>query len=147
MRFASKLIGSMEDDMTTRSLRIDEALVIEAQRHAKIEHRSVNGQVEYWAKIGKAIASKISAADAFAVTQGIKEVRLADTIRNVAIDPEAVLRELESDREKGFSDKPATSAPFYFEASVGMPGFLDKVDSLTGERETGIFRNGKFEVA
>lgn len=132
--------------MTTKSVRIDETLVHQAQRHAKIEHRSLNGQIEYWAKIGKAIASKMSAADAFAVTQGIKDVRLVDTIRNVTVDPDAVLGDLESDRKKGFPDKAVTSAPFYFEASVKMPGFLDKVDTLTGQRETGTFQNGRFEA-
>ena len=122
--------------MATKSLRIDETLVIQAKRQAKVQHRSINGQVEYWAKIGRAIDSKISAADAFAVTQGLKEIRL-ETSRSVSIDPNAVLNELEADRAKGFSGKPITSAPFYFETSVSNPGFLDKVDTLSGERQTG----------
>ncbi len=130
--------------MGTRSLRIDENLVIQAQRQAKVQHRSINGQVEYWATLGKAIASKISTADAFAVTQGLKEIRLVPTI-NISIEPETVLNELEKDRAKGFSGKPVTSAPFYFEASASYPGCLDKVDTLTGERQTGRFQNGTFE--
>jgi len=131
--------------MGTRSLRIDENLVIQAQRQAKIQHRSINGQVEYWAKLGKAIASKISAADAFAVTQGLKEIRL-EPAPNISIDPETVRNELEKDRAKGFIGKPVTSAPFYFEASASHPGFLDKVDTVTGERLTGRFQNGAFEA-
>jgi len=135
----------MEASMGTRSLRIDENLVIQAQRQAKVQHRSINGQVEYWAILGKAIASKISTADAFAVTQGLKEIRL-EPARNFSIEPETVLNELEKDRAKGFSGKPVTSAPFYFEASVSHPGFLDKVDTVTGERQTGKFQNGTFEA-
>jgi hypothetical protein len=135
----------MEATMGTRSLRIDENLVIEAQRQAKVQHRSINGQVEYWATLGKAIASKISMADAFAVTQGLKEIRL-EPAGNICIEPEIVLNELEKDRAKGFSGKPVTSASFYFEASVSHLGFLDKVDTVTGERQTGRFQNGTFEA-
>ncbi|MBA3030462.1 MAG: hypothetical protein FP816_16845 [Desulfobacteraceae bacterium] len=131
--------------MATKSLRIDERLVIQAQREAKVQHRSINGQIEYWAKLGRAIASKISAADAFSVTQGLKEICL-ETPKSISIDPNAVLNELEADRAKGFSDKPVTSAPFYFEASDSKPGFIDKVNTKTGERQTGEFQNGKFEA-
>ncbi|MEE4166934.1 MAG: hypothetical protein V2I35_13105 [Desulfocapsaceae bacterium] len=131
--------------MGTRSLRIDENLVVQAQRQAKLQRRSINGQVEYWAMLGKAIASKISAADAFAVTQGLKEIRLEST-GNSSIDPETVLEELETDRAQGFSGKSFTSAPFYFEASAGHPGFLDKVNTVSGERQTGRFQNGVFEA-
>ncbi len=67
-------------------------------------------QVEYWATLGKAIASKISAADAFAVTQGLKEICL-EPAGNFSIDPETVRNELKKDRAKGFSGKPVTSAP------------------------------------
>ncbi len=133
--------------MATKSLRIDEALILQAQRHSKVEHRSINSQIEYWAKLGKAIASKISTADAFAVTQGIKEIRLEVPAQNLVINPDNVLRELEFDRKKGFADKPVTSAPYYFEASISKPGLLDRVNTRTGEREAGMFQNGQFEVA
>ncbi len=131
--------------MATKSLRIDENLVIQAQRQARVQHRSISGQIEYWAKLGRAVASKISAAEAFSITQGLKEIRL-ETPRSIAINPGSVLNELEADRAKGFSGKPVTLAPFYFEASVGKPGFLDKVNTVSGERQTGRFRNGKFEA-
>jgi hypothetical protein len=141
----TSLTQYIEASMGTRSLRIDENLVLQAQRQAKVEHRSINGQVEYWATLGKAIASKISTAEAFAVTQGLKEIRLQPA-GNISVDPEVVRNELEMDRAKGFSGKPVTSAPFYFEASVSRPGFLDKVDTVTGERQTGRFQNGTFEA-
>ena len=40
--------------MTTLSVRIDESLVEAARVSAKAEFRSVQGQIEYWAKIGRA---------------------------------------------------------------------------------------------
>jgi hypothetical protein len=40
--------------MTTLSVRIDENLVNAARVAAKAEFRTVQGQVEYWAKVGRA---------------------------------------------------------------------------------------------
>jgi hypothetical protein len=35
------------------AVRISEELLNEARRHSRIDHRSVTGQIEHWAKIGK----------------------------------------------------------------------------------------------
>ena len=40
--------------MSTVSVRIDETLVNAARVAAKAEFRTVQGQVEYWAKVGRA---------------------------------------------------------------------------------------------
>ncbi len=40
--------------MTTLSVRIDEALISAARTAAKAEFRTVQGQVEFWAKVGRA---------------------------------------------------------------------------------------------
>lgn len=40
--------------MSTVSVRIDENLVHAARMAAKAEFRTVQGQVEYWAKVGRA---------------------------------------------------------------------------------------------
>lgn len=39
---------------TSTSIRIDQALYDQARSEAAIEHRTIAGQVEYWAKIGRA---------------------------------------------------------------------------------------------
>jgi hypothetical protein len=35
------------------AIRISEDLVGEAKKYSKIEHRSLTGQIEHWARIGK----------------------------------------------------------------------------------------------
>ena len=40
--------------MTTVSVRIDEELVLAARSAAKAEFRTVQRQVEFWAKVGRA---------------------------------------------------------------------------------------------
>jgi hypothetical protein len=40
--------------MTTTSIRIDQKLYEQARKEAQAEHRTIAGQVEYWAKVGRA---------------------------------------------------------------------------------------------
>ena len=62
--------------MPTVSLRIDQDLELQAEREARIQNRSKTKQLEYWAKLGKAISSKLDITDVFAVSQGIKTIRI-----------------------------------------------------------------------
>jgi hypothetical protein len=39
---------------TSISIRIDQALYNQAKSEAAAEHRTIAGQVEYWAKVGRA---------------------------------------------------------------------------------------------
>ena len=129
--------------MPTKSIRLDADLIAQALSAAAVQCRSVPNQVEYWATLGRIVSSVIDIEDAFAILQGLKKIRV-EPLQTISIDSKKVFHRLEADRAKGFVDKPATSAPFYFEASTKTPGLLDRVDSLTGERKTGTFSNGEF---
>ena len=63
--------------MATVSVRIDKNLALQAEREARIQNRSNAKQIEYWAKIGKAISSKLSIADLFAVSI-VDDTRILD---------------------------------------------------------------------
>ena len=39
---------------TSTSIRIDQKLYDQARSEALVEHRAIAGQVEYWAKVGRA---------------------------------------------------------------------------------------------
>jgi hypothetical protein len=134
--------------MATVSLRIDQDLAFQAEREARIQNRSKTKQLEYWAKLGKAISSKLNIADAFAVSQGIKTIKLEVTpsVQSIPIDSDAIFNDLENDRAKGLLAKNVTSAKIYYEASVEHPGYLDRVNSATGERLTGSFEHGEFKA-
>jgi len=43
----------MEDHQMAMAVRISEELIGEAKKFSKIEHRSLTGQIEHWARIGK----------------------------------------------------------------------------------------------
>ncbi len=134
--------------MTTVSLRIDQDLALQAEREAKIQNRSKAKQLEYWAKLGKVISSKLNIADAYAVSQGIKTLKLEVTpsVQSVPVDPDTIFDDLENDRAKGLLAENVTAARIYYEASVNRPGYLDKVNSITGERQVGSFTNGTFNA-
>ena len=134
--------------MTTVSLRIDQNLVFQAEREARIQNRSKTKQLEYWAKLGKAISSKLNIEDVFAVSQGIKTIRLETTTSSkmIPIDSDVIFNDLENDRIKGLLAEKVTSAKIYYEASVEHSGYLDRVNSITKERQTGSFENGEFKV-
>lgn len=134
--------------MATVSLRIDQDLALQAEREARIQNRSKTKQLEYWAKLGKAISSKLTITDVFAVSQGIKTIKLEipPTAQSIPIDSNVIFNDLENARAKGFLAKDVTSAKIYYEASLEHPGYLDRVNSVSRERQTGSFENGKFKA-
>ncbi len=134
--------------MATVPLRIDQDLAFQAEREARIQNRSKTKQLEYWAKLGKAVSSKLDITDALAVSQGIKTIKLEVTppAQSIPVDPDAIFDDLENDRTKGALAKNVTSARIYYEASVEHPGYLDRVDTTTQKRETGSFENGEFKA-
>jgi hypothetical protein len=45
--------------MTILSLRIDQDLSLQAEHEARIQNRSKTKQLEYWAKLGKAVSRQL----------------------------------------------------------------------------------------
>jgi len=131
--------------MATKSIRISAQLAFQAQAAGALQHRSAPNQLEYWAALGKMISSKINMEDALAILQGLKTIKI-ETVPSAPVEPDSVFDQLESDRAQGFNGKPVTSAPFFYERSLSKPGCIDKVDTRTGLRTTGRFRNGVFET-
>ena len=134
--------------MATVSVRIDKSLALQAEREARIQNRSNAKQIEHWAKIGKAISSKLSIEDVFAVSQGIKTIKLEVTppAQSIPVNSDDIFNDLENDRAKGLLAKNVTSARIYYEASVEHPGYLDRVNSVTKKRQAGTFENGEFKA-
>ena len=123
-------------------------MAFQAEREARIQNRSKTKQLEYWAKLGKAISSKLNITDVYAVSQGIKTIKLelSPSAQSIPIDSDVIFNDLENDRTKGVLAKNVTSAKIYYEASVEHPGYLDRVNSITKIRQTGSFENGVFQA-
>ncbi len=134
--------------MATVSVRIDKDLALQAEREARIQNRSIAKQLEYWAKIGKAISSKLNIEDVFAVSQGIKTIKLevARAVQSIPVNSDHIFNDLESDRANGVMAEKITSAKIYYEASLEHPGYLDRVNSVTQKRQAGSFEKGEFKA-
>ena len=126
-------------------LRLNPELVAAAERASQVQKRSVPKQIEFWASLGKAVENVIDFSDIFAILQGVKQIRI-EPIATVAANPEAVFQDLETRRAQGHLPAEVTRALVYYEASRNRPGLLDQVNTATGERCTGQFRNGTFQA-
>lgn len=130
---------------STSPMRLDSALVAAAKREGSIKKRSAPKQIELWAELGKAVEHVLNYQDVFAVIQGLKKVKV-ESVESVAVDPVDVFNSLEDSRKKGELAEKVTSAVIYFEASQRRPGLLDRVNTATGERQTGQFCGGEFRI-
>ncbi len=130
---------------TTSPLRLDSTLVAAAKREGLINKRSAPKQIEFWAELGKAVEHVLDYNDIFAVIQGLKRVKV-ESVDLEPVDPTDIFNSLEVSRKSEKLGEKVTSAAFYFEASRRRPGLLDRVNTATGERQTGRFYNGEFKV-
>lgn len=129
----------------TSPIRLNSALVAAAEKEGTIQKRSVPKQIEFWAELGKAVARVMDLSDVFAIIQGLKKVKV-EPVTSVSVDPSDVFNSLENTRKSGNLAEKVTSSAVYYEASLSQQGLLDRVNSYTGERETGHFHNGEFKV-
>jgi hypothetical protein len=126
-------------------LRLNTALVEAAEKEGALQKRSAPKQIEFWAELGKAVDGVIDSADVVAVIQGLRKIKV-EPVKSMAVDSRDVFDSLETMRESGGLADKVTSAAVFYEASLSRPGLLDRVNSRTGERQTGQFHKGAFKV-
>lgn len=137
--------GNIKERAMANPLRLSSELVEAAERESRIQKRSVPKQIEFWAALGKAVQNVIDYSDAIAITQGLKKI-IIEPVKAPAASPADVFARLERNRDNGSLAGNVTTAAIYYETSKSHPGMIDRVDSTTGERRTGRFRNGQFRA-
>jgi len=130
--------------MPTSPIRLDPTLISAAEREALMQKRSTPKQIEFWADLGRAVERVIDLSDVFAVLQGLKRLKL-EYVESAAVDSDDVFSDLQSRAEEGRLSSEVSTSDVYYEASRRQPGMIDRVELATGARQTGQFRNGKFE--
>jgi hypothetical protein len=126
-------------------LRLNPELLEAAERASLVQKRSVPKQIEFWATLGQAVENVIDYSDIFAILQGLKKISI-EPVEPVAVPTEDVFATLENGRANGELAEKVTRTVIYYEASRRRPGLLDRVNTATGERCTGQFRNGEFQA-
>ena len=126
-------------------VRLSYSLIREAEKEGDVQKRTVPKQIEFWAELGKAVERVIGPAEAYAVVQGLKQIK-TEPVTHVKADPNEVFEDLEKKRKQNKLSGEVTCARYIYEASPKHSGLLARVDSETGKRQTGTFKNGKFKV-
>jgi hypothetical protein len=117
-------------------VKLSDALVLDARVVGKAAERSIASQIEFWARVGKAMEG---------VLRGDQVLRLKQ--RGEAAPLSGLLGSVDSKagRERVKAQQAARPFP-HFEQAPGKPGFLVKIGA-DGKRIVGRFVNRAFRPA
>ena len=117
-------------------VKLSDSLILDARVVGKAAERSIAGQIEYWARVGKAVEPML---------RGDRVVRLKQ--RGDAVPLSKLLETVDSraGRERLKAQQAARPFP-HFEPAPGRPGLLVRVEA-DGKRSVGRFVNREFRVA
>jgi hypothetical protein len=118
----------------SQPVKISDELLLDARRIARIAERSIAGQVEFWAQLGRAIEPLIAGSAALSLRQ-----------KGAAIPLSKCLAAVDSPKGRRKLARYLKSGPFpHFEASRDVPGALVRIDE-DGTRTTGRFVGREFQ--
>lgn len=124
--------------------RLDAQLVDSAKAAGSILSRTTAEQLEYWAKIGKAIDAVINPGQVAELLTGIASVRV-EPKQSPYVDPTMLFDEVDQQRDSGALSEAIASHGARYQASTHHPGLLEQV-SPDGSVRVGRFINGTFEM-
>lgn len=117
-------------------VKIADSLVLDARLAGELEHRSIAGQIEYWATLGEALEPLLKGLEAMAL------------IRSKAAKPlSAILESVDSPAGRRRVAEHLRSLPFpHYEPARGRPGLLVRTEA-DGTRTVGRFVSRRFTAA
>ena len=119
----------------SQPVKLSDTLVLDARLTAETTERSIAGQIEFWAKLGRAVEPLLQGVQAMALSRA-GAVRPISECLESADSPEGHKRVAEH----------LKTLPYpHYEAS-DTPGLLIRT-TADGKRSTGRFVNRRFEVA
>lgn len=114
-------------------VKLSDHLVSDARLTGEIAERSIAGQIEFWAGLGRAVESLLRGDEALALKKRGDALPLSTCIESVnSASGKARLAEI------------LTARPYPHFESAGKPGLLVKVDE-DGTRTLGRFINREFK--
>jgi hypothetical protein len=117
----------------SQPVKLSDSLVLDARLAGQIEERSIAGQVEFWARLGKSVELLL---------QGEQVLALC---RNAAARPlSACLSTVDSEEGRQRVTAFLEGQPFpHYQAHPDRPGLLVRIDA-DGRRTVGRFVNRRF---
>lgn len=117
-------------------VKLSDDLVLDARLISELAERSIAGQIEYWAQLGRAIEPLLEGAKALALRKAGAVKPLSECL--AIVDTPEGRRRLAEYLE---------SQPFpHYEAAPDSPGMLYRIEE-DGTRTLGRFVKGAFEAA
>ncbi len=119
-----------------RPVKLSDELALDARLTSRVAERSIAGQIEYWAQLGRAIEPLLEGAKALALRRAGAVRRLSDLVGTVDT-PEGRLRVAEHLKDEPYP---------HYEVAPDRPGLLLRIEA-DGTRTLGRFMNREFRSA
>jgi hypothetical protein len=117
-------------------VKLSDSLILDARVVGKAAERSIAGQIEYWARVGRAVEPML---------RGDRLLRLKQ--RGDAVPLSRLLETVDTRGGRDRLKALLAARPFpHFEPAKGRPGLLVRIDA-DGKRSLGRFVNREFRVA
>lgn len=119
----------------SQPVKLSDELVLDARLTSEVANRSIAGQIEFWAQLGRAIEPLLDGAHALALRRVGKKMPLSECFATID-SPEGRRRVAEY----------LASRPFpHYEAAPDAPGLLVRIDA-DGTRTVGRFVGRQFQA-
>ena len=115
-------------------VKLSDALVLDARLTGELTERSMAGQIEFWARLGRAIEPLLESDKALALRKSGDVRRLSELLSSVDL-PEGQRRVADYLTEQPFP---------HYEPLPGRPGLLVRIEE-DGTRTVGRFVNRRFQ--
>ena len=117
-------------------MKLSDTLVLDARLAGEAFERSIAGQVEFWARLGRAVESLLQGGQALALC------------RSAATRPlSACLDAMDSPAGRRRVAEFLQTQPYpHYEPAAGAPGLLVRIEA-DGKRKVGRFVNRQFKAA
>jgi hypothetical protein len=120
----------------SQPVKLSDALVLDARLAGEVLERSIAGQVEFWARLGRAVESLLQGGQALALCRSAAARPLSACLD--AVDSPAGRRRVAEYLQ---------SQPYpHYEPAPGAPGLLVRIEA-DGKRKVGRFVNRQFKAA
>jgi hypothetical protein len=118
----------------SQPVKVSDALLLDARLMGETTQRSIAGQIEFWARLGRAIESLLRGDQMLALCKAGKAKPLS-----------ACLKSVDSTEGRKRLAEHLKSLPYpHFEPAPGSAGLLVRIE-VNGKRTTGRFVNRKFQ--
>lgn len=119
----------------SQPVKVSDALLLDARLMGEATQRSIAGQIEFWARLGRAVESLLRGDQMLVLCQAGKAKPLS-----------ACLTSIDSAEGRKRLSEHLKSLPYpHYEPAPGSAGLLVRIEA-NGKRTTGRFVNRKFQA-